>query len=589
MMKMEQSELFQSATKKLALVDITLELPEGFHENDSFEDKWAAASNVIKQYLNDGWALFDLYSGGKDSSVKLCMVLNAMQEFIAENGRDNCPPLVIMQSDTLLENPVIGLHNTGEIARIRAFAKEHNLPVRIDVATPSLSENYLVNIIGGRSIATTAEASSRNCSVMMKVNPIKRMKKEILKNLGKDYGDKVLSLVGKRYDESEYRKADMIAAGERPDKHIVRNEENLLSPIAHFSLDDVYWCIGLVRSEMLPCYSNFESLVETYRAANGGECMVNASEGKISSTSCGARYGCFVCLASEDDKSMDTMIASEEFSYMRYLWAFRNHLQAGHNDPSRRTWLARSVNEDGSIDIKPNSYSPEFTEELLRMALSIQVVEQDESFELGIEPRFNIITMEEIIAIECQWARYGYHRSLQALRIWDEVVEQGNLTLPSLDKTSLERFPTLNDAPAATVPFMDSEYNSVHSGFRDLEAMTAECEDTVLKSDRNYYMNTNVSTEFSINIESLMMFTEFEMERAINKFNNDQNSPATGLNYLLRLGVVSINNGSHSSYERMLRMSNQVWRSGIRPILNDPQKLVEKMGNRDDFKLLRLF
>ena len=586
---MAQSELFDSSSKKLALVDITFELPEGFRKEDSFDAKYEASKEVIKSYLLEGWALFDAYSGGKDSSVKLCLVLNAMQEFVAEHGKDKCPPLAIMHSDTLLENPVIAKHTHSELMRIKSFVAANNLPVSVHVASPSLSENYLVNVIGGRTILSTAETKNRKCAVAMKVNPIQRLKKKIMENLGKDYGDKVLMLVGKRYDESASRHADMIANGERPDVHVSRSGENLLSPIAHFTLDDVYWCIGMVRNDMLSSYSDFESLVETYKAANGGECMINAVEGKAGSTSCAARYGCWVCMATADDKSMNTMVESDEFSFMRNLWALRNFMLASHNNPDLRTWLARTINDDGTVNIKPNSYSPEFTEQLLRMVLSVQVAEEEEAFELGIEPRFTLLTFEEVMAIECQWGRYGYHRGLEAIRIWKEVIDQGRLTLPPMDTDSLPKFPRLNDVPAATVPFVDEHYDSIHTGFRDVGAMVAGCEDTVIKPDGSIYTNARTSEEFSIDPEALMMFVDYEMDRALENYNNDNWAPGAGLHYLFRLGVVSINKASHSEYDRMLRMSNQIWRLGLRPMLNDPQKIVETLGQGDEFKLLRLF
>lgn len=588
-MTVAQTDLFNEVTQKLSLVDITFELPEGFREQDTLPDKIAATKTVIKNYLSEGWALFDAYSGGKDSSVKLAIVLNAMKEFIEENGYDNCPPLAIMHSDTLLENPVIAQHTHSEIRQIRAYAALHNLPVTVHIATPSLSENYLVNIIGGRTIASTAQTKSRKCAMMMKVDPITRMKTKILKAFEKDYEDKVLTLVGKRYDESEARKNDMIANGEVPHKHFTRNDESILSPIAHFTLDDVFFFIGYVTNGEIECYSDFESLIDTYRAANGGECMVNAIEGNASSSGCGARYGCHICLHTKDDKSMEVMIQDEKYDFMRNLWAFRNYLQACHNDPAKRTWLARSVNKDGTIDIKPNSYSPEFTEELLRMALSIQVLEEEAAFELGIAPRFQLVTFDMVMAIEMQWCRYGYHRGLEALRIWKEVNDEGKLKLPPEDLSDLPRFPLLNDVPQTSVPFMDEYYDGIESGFRDLSAMVADIEDTVEKSNGQLYANVRISDEFSMDPESLDMFLEFELDYALRTYNDRHYAPAAALHYLMRYGVVSINKGSHSEYDRMLRMSNQIWRKGLQKNLNDPSALVQKLSEGQEFKLQRLF
>ncbi|MCV6605795.1 MAG: hypothetical protein OIF34_10845, partial [Porticoccaceae bacterium] len=202
-----------------------------------------------------------------------------LRDHIADCGREGCPVLVVMHSDTLVENPVIHRHTRGDLARLQQYAQQHDLPVTVEVAEPALTENYLVNLIGHRTIASVA-GSARTCSVELKVKPLQRLKAAILKRLQGDYGQRVLTLVGKRYDESDYRRRDMQAAGEVPHQHITRSGENLLCSIAHLSLDDVYWVIGLVRSGLFECYSDFDSLVATYRAANGGECMVNALSGK---------------------------------------------------------------------------------------------------------------------------------------------------------------------------------------------------------------------------------------------------------------------------------------------------------------------
>lgn len=47
----------------------------------------------------------------------------------------------------------------------------------------------------------------------------------------------------------------------------------------------------------------------------------------------------------------------------------------------------------------------------------------------------------------------------------------------------------------------------------------------------------------------------------------------------MRLGTVSLNKGGHSENDRMLRMANQIHRSGIVDVLNDPGKLIERLNN----------
>ena len=583
-------DLFGEIPQAISTIDITLQLPSGFRQDDDLETKIDAVKLKIKEYLAGGWAIFQLFSGGKDSSVQLALTLDAMKEFVYENGPDNCPDLAVIHSSTLLDNPVINAHTQEELSRIRSFATKHNLPVTVEVAYPSMSENYLVGIIGGRTIASVAQTSNRKCAMMMKVGPLKRLKQNILKRLNKKYGDKVVSLIAKRYDESDVRRADMLRWGEVPHHHIRRGSENILSSVSHFSLDDIYLYIGMVRSEQIQTYSCFTSLVECYRAANGGDCMVNALNGKVGSTFCGSRYGCWLCLQTQDDKSMETMLEDDNFDYMRYLWAFRNYLQAYHDDPSKRCWLARKVKADGTIQIAPNSYSPEFTEELLRMALSIQAYEEEMAARLEIAPRFTVISLEEVIACDVLWQRYGYHKGLQALQIWKEVVNEGKWTLPPLDKDKLPRFPVLNDVPDIRVPFVDDNYDDMHNGMRSLDYMIADVESVIHKQNGRAYADVITANEFQINTDEIYMFMKYELDYALRQYNDDNYAPGSALHYLMSLGIVSIYKGSHSDYDRMLRMSSAIQRKGLRPILNDPVALVEKLGGLEqEFKLGRLF
>ncbi|MCV6590793.1 MAG: phosphoadenosine phosphosulfate reductase family protein [Marinobacterium sp.] len=578
----------------------TLALPAGFQPENDIDEKVRAAVETVKRYLSEGWALFQAWSGGKDSSVQLVLTLQALREHIAEHGLEGCPELIVMHSDTLVENPVIHAHTQSEITHIREYAQQHQLPVTVEVAEPRLSENYLVSVIGHQMLASVAGVK-RTCAIMMKVEPLQRLQRQILQKLQRNYGDKVLTLVGKRYDESDARRTDMITNGERPDRHVIRDGQAILSSIAHLTLDDVLWVVGMVRSDKLPGYSDFNSLVETYRAANGGECMVNAVDGKGGGAGCGARYGCWLCLQNSDDKSMESLLADPGYGYLRPLWHFRNYLQHCHNDPARRTWLSRRVNTDGSVNLAPASYSPEFTEELLTMLLSIQVQEADAAAELDIAPRFSVITLEEVIAIDALWSRYGYHKPLQALAIWQAVVRRGLKVIPPEDLAHLPHYPSLAGSQTTALPFQDAHYRSAAFGLRqpvmqvlDQEPTAVQPENTRLraflktgkllppvihKKHERQHCATNTAPWFQVNTDELGVFMAWELPDALAHYNHDDIAPSEGLRYLLRMGVISLNAGGHSDYDRMMRQSDQIYRYNLRPILNQPEAILRRLGS----------
>ncbi|HHH9443055.1 TPA: hypothetical protein ACP32N_005043 [Pseudomonas aeruginosa] len=264
---------------------------------------------------------------------------------------------------------------------------------------------------------------------------------------------------------------------------------------------------------------------------------------------------------------------------MKPLLDLRNYMLARHFDPSARCWLARTVNEDtGTIKIVPNIYSPDFTLELLRIMLTIQVREQKAARKLGIAPRFHLLGHRQLIALDLIWGRYGYQRSFMALRTWKEVYEEGKRwEIPSLD--SIPKFTEKDVAFRAEVPFADEEYFSAWRGFRSVEHAAADWEDTTVLPNGMIVQNANVGDEFEIDEEGAALFWEFDLDYALNRISVLDN-PASVVHYLVGLGTVTLFKGSLSEWDRMMRVSNQAWCHDLLPIMNDPHALVEHLLTR---------
>lgn len=408
---------------------------------------------------------------------------------------------------------------------------------------------------------------------MLKVNPITSHKNKIFKKYSKS---KVVTLVGTRFDESDERNRKMNSRGDSSTE-ITLNEagDQVISPIADFELEDIFFYIGYVRSGRIAGYSDFDALVEVYRELNAGDCMVNVyATGQASKQPCGSRTGCFICLRSRD-KSMENILKNPENSFMKPLNDFRNFLEANQYDPSKRNWLSRSLNDDTTVNISPNAYSPEYCELLLRLILTIQVRENRAAARLGIEPRFMILRLSDIIAIELLWSRYGYHKSAKALQIFKDVVVDGNeAEFPETIKVfSPKDFPKFS----VSVNFADEQYNSLTSGLRDVEAIVAGCERTVTKADGKIYSDVNTEQEFTIDEEGVSLFFEFEFDSFMKRYANSDCFPSSVYHYFMRLGFVSLSKGGHSQNDRMLRMANQIHRLNIANILNDPVKLISAL------------
>jgi len=567
----------------------TLQQPVELREL-TLPEKVTAGIASIKRQLAAGKHLLAAFSAGKDSTVTLNLALTAMRELIAEGV--TVPTLHVMHSATRLDNPVIQAYNERQIEKVRAYAQQENLPVKVWIASPGLSNDYLVGLIGGRLIASVG--SSAKCQQLMKAAPLDRLRREIRADISASLGRKLepvdlVTLVGTRFEESAQRARMMTARGESATDPVNLAAEDggdnwVLSPIAEMTTLEVFEYIGWVRSGRYAAYDSFDDLIETYRDMNNGDCMVNVflAGRETERPACGSRTGCWACTRISRDSSAENMIAKEggEFAWLKPLNDLRNYLRARHFDPSARCWLARSVDpETGTVKILPNAYSPAFTQELLGIVLTIQFDEIEAAERAGIKPRFQLLDLQQLIAIELLWSRYGYQKPFTAMRMFLEVYEQGvRHEIPDVSA-----LPTFTEAdirfPEVEVPFCDEEYNDLFNGLRNVEAAAADAESLTLRKGE-WVTDVRTSGEFQIDEEAANLFVSLDLDYALSRVSLDQ-SPSAAAHYLFQLGTVAIYKSSHGEWERMLRMSNQIYRSGLRPILHDRAALIARLGGKN--------
>lgn len=547
-------------------------------------EKVAIAISAIKAQVLAGRHLSVAWSGGKDSSVTLAVTLMAMRELIAEGAE--VPTLHVLHSNTLMENPVVANYNERQIKQMQRYSIESAIPMRVWVASPGLSNDYLVSVIGGRTIISVG--NSTKCQQMTKAYPLDRLKRQVRKHIAEQTGQKpkavtVVSLIGTRFDESAQRKRAMEERGESATEAVeamAGSSELVLSPIANFTQMDVFEFIGTVRSGRIECYDSWDELVELYRFMNSGDCMVTAYlVGKDQPrTPCNARTGCWTCARVSRDTSAESLIATEgdKFAWLKPLNDFRSYMIRRHFDPAARAWLARDIDADGYIQIVPNAYSPAYTKELLGIALSIQADEEIAACKLGIEPRFQLLSLKQVMAIQLNWSRYGYQKPWEAMRTYLAVYREGKrFHIPDLD--SIPTYTEKDVAFRSRVPFTDGEYNAPFNGLRNVEWAAAGCEDLMLTRSGQYLTRTEVGGEYDIDDEGLELFMEFDLEYAMNRISiND--SPSAVVHYLLGLGTAQLFKGSHTDWDRMLRVSNQLFRHGLQPILHDPHAIIAHLA-----------
>lgn len=536
-------------------------------------EKIELAVNTIKQQMLNQWYCVLAWSAGKDSSITAYLAIRALQEMVAEGRKVST--LHLMMSNTGYENPIVHNYAQEEIVKIREFAEANNLPIKVWVAKPNLSNDYFVQMIGGRTIASVP-GSSRKCQQLLKANPLQKIHRDIVADIKSETNEKnprLCVMIGTRRDESAHRNNAMAKRKENALFPVWNESSNqwTLSPIAEFTQDDIFETIGMVTSGQIETYSDFVALTQVYRDSAAGECMVNlyANSGTTKQSSCGSRHGCYICLAVKDDKSMENMLSLEDgrYLFMKPLNQLRNYIMSRHFDMDSRNWMARSVDvETGTISISPNTYSPDFCLDLLRYALTIDAREIEATQAIGIAPRFQIMSEEAILAIDCLWNRYGYNNALQACKTYHEIFVEGvRYDLPE----HFEQAPRVKIPKAVTVPFMDEEFWDIQHGLFDSRLAMAD-------PDNACEVEVNMDDEFEIDSDGAGLFFDYELEYALSEYNKDDSllNPMAGLHYLMRLGVVSINKGGMSRWDMMMRIGNQLWRHGLRPYLNQPEKLI---------------
>ncbi len=548
----------------------------------SFEERVGMALEGIDAVMDKGKIPVSAFSAGKDSSCVMALILMAAKRR-KENGLP-VPPIVVCHADTLIENPAIAAHARSEIAKIQAYAQRYDLEVIVDIATPSLSEHYLVQVLSGRTIANMPDGGKR-CSDMLKVAPITRQKRRIAKAMG---AEDTVTCIGTRLEESAERSRSMVERGESDSKP-VRNRQGdwILSPIMHWSIDDVFEFLAYAKTGVIEAYSDFSETLELYRSMNSGACELSVYQsGRAPSTACSARSGCWACLRRNvvdgpAEESLNNMVAEPQYAYMQGLAKLRDYIAKTHYDPAKRNWLGRTVNDDGTITIAPSGYSPEHCTDLIRFALTIDAAEKEASSALGISPRFEILRPTDVVAIDFIAARYGYQIGLNASFWYREIHERGRrFTVPK----DVAFYPKKAFPAPLNVPFSDSQYEGVFSGQRDLAAATADCEQTITKRSGAVYSGGLGANQFHVDEEGAELFLAFDLDRALERYHRSDANPTEVVHYFLRLGTVQLFKGQHAENDRQLRMANRVYRGNLRPVLNNPEALVARLGNRTEFR-----
>ena len=496
------------------------------------------------------------WSGGKDSSVILGLTMQAAQSLLAD-GAVLKAPILVTHGDTLVENPEIRAYVDGEIVRLRDYAERHAVPLQVHIAKPNLTESWQLRVIGGRALPSFP-GTNHDCTTDLKIKPMHRLRKRI-----SDQRDPptLVTIIGTRFDESPQRAARMADREETADLPWKGDDGHwYLSPIAHWTTDQVWEYLGYCRAgdpDYLT-FSRFEDVFRIYADAAGTSCAVvgdMATRGQ--SKPCGARTGCAICTPIGRDKSLEAMIESDpRYHYILGLNRLQRFLVNTRWDSSRRNWMGRSVDADGYMTIAPDVYSPDMLRDLLRYALTIDMEEIEVARATGQRPRFQLISLKMLLAIDAQWSLYGYHPPFEALRVYHDIVECGTrYPVPEVAEHERAPMPPKRRLHVGT-PWQDRE--DLH-GYRDIlqEIATGSeslCMGTRQLSNGHQVMDVETSPAFDFDDTGVADFFGLEYDAIIEDLERGHDfGPCGAYLYYSRMGTLSLSPQAISTVDKIMR------------------------------------
>lgn len=351
--------------------------------------------NTIRNlYTSDDIPWVIGYSGGKDSTATLQLVWIALQEL---DKSELLKPVHIINTDTLVESPVISKWVENSLKIMQNQANEQGLPFITHRLTPDVKNTFWVNLIG-RGYPFPRK-KLRWCTDRLKIQPVNTF----IKNKIAEHGEIIL-VIGTRKAESSNRARTMAKYEKKRVRELLSPNPTLanelvFSPLENWNDNDVW--VFLMQYKNPWGLSNHELQTLYMSATEDRECPMMTEKNL---PSCGkSRFGCWVCTMVEKDKSMEAMIANDdEKAWMTPLLEFRNEFGNEEKDRERRSFRKMQGYLQGSYErLHHGPYLKEIREEWLRKLLEIQKeINHDGPEEFS---DLELISIEELRCIRRIW------------------------------------------------------------------------------------------------------------------------------------------------------------------------------------------
>ena len=375
--------------------------------NDIIED-------IKEQYLEEDnnipWIIG--YSGGKDSTVVLTLVWRALLSLQKEKGTVSLKrPVFVVNNDTLVENPIISDYVIEVLDVIKKAAREQDLPISVQVTTPKLEDSFWISFLGkGYPVPNN---QFRWCTDRLKIKPTTQFILDKVDDMGE-----AIVLIGTRMSESATRAKSIKRheiKGKRLSKHPLNPNTYTYAPIKELYLEEVWY---ILSHEPSPWGYDNKKLFNIYANASADDYECPTMMTDKSQPSCGqSRFGCWVCTVVKEDKSMQALIKNGN-DWMAPLLEYRDLMVEGRNISENRLETRR--NGQAAVDSEGHNqgnYTFEYRCMMLRKLLKLQKELQK------TKPHMELITNQELVAIQINWFRDGYFTPKVA-EIYNEVYDR---------------------------------------------------------------------------------------------------------------------------------------------------------------------
>jgi len=400
------------------------------------EDIEKLTEEIQELYCQDEIPFVIGWSGGKDSTSILQLVWYAIAALPTEKRTKT---IHVITNDTLVENPIVSAWVRKSLERMKAAAKEQEIPIETHLTHPAVQDTFWACLIGRGYPAPRNRF--RWCTERLKIKPTDSFIREMIRTSGE-----VILVLGTRKAESVKRAANMAKHREWRVRDRLNTNPNRPNSLIYLPIED--WRTDEVWLYLMqwpnPWGNNNKDLLTMYRGATAdNECPLVID---TSTPSCGSsRFGCWVCTMVNKDKSMEAMIQNdEEKEWMQPLLDIRNELDV-ENDHDKRDFrriygkvelFERDVEGEISVYPIPGPYTKFWREHWVRRVLEAQTqVRKTAPPEMR---DITLITNEELSEIRRIWLEEKHEFDDSLPKIYQEVTgEPFQDTRPGADRTLL--------------------------------------------------------------------------------------------------------------------------------------------------------